>query len=199
MNLFVSLKTAPTSCDVKPSPSIEIGQVSIFAVALALLASTPGHAQTVQTDTVAQEVTDDNEIVVTALKSGEQQLDRVPLAIQAFSEGSLKSRGVRDASDLIQLIPGASQAQEIGAGYRIFSFRGSGAGGPIGDGMIGYYLDDTPFGIPNNQTAPPLQYFDIERVEVLRGPQGTLYGQGSRSQKDHRGRRLRAFQHAGCR
>ena len=119
------------------------------------------------------------DIIVTALKSGEQKLDRTPIAIQAFSDETLQTRGIKDGSDLIQMIPGASQAQEIGAGYRIFSFRGSGAGGPIGDGMIGYYLDDTPFGIPNNQSAPPVQYFDIERVEVLRGPQGTLYGQGS--------------------
>lgn len=122
---------------------------------------------------------DGGDIVVTALKSGAARLDRVPLAIQAFSGATLKERNVRDGADLIQLIPGASQAQEIGAGYRIFSFRGSGAGGPIGDGLVGYYLDDTPFGVPNNQSAPPLQYFDIDRVEVLRGPQGTLYGQGS--------------------
>ncbi|WP_420140104.1 TonB-dependent receptor [Sphingomonas sp.] len=122
---------------------------------------------------------DQGEIIVTALKSGAQRLDKVPVAIQAFSQETLNQRRVRDGADLIQLIPGASEAQEIGAGYRIFSFRGSGAGGPVGDGMVGYYLDDTPFGIPNNQSAPPVQYFDIDRVEVLRGPQGTLYGQGS--------------------
>ena len=119
------------------------------------------------------------EIVVTATKTGAQQLSDIPMAIQAFDGGSLAERNVREGIDLIELIPGASQVQQIGAGYRIFSFRGSGAGGPIGDGMVGYYLDDTPFGVPNNQSAPPLQYFDIERVEVLRGPQGTLYGQGS--------------------
>ncbi|MFX5789341.1 Plug domain-containing protein, partial [Acinetobacter baumannii] len=92
-------------------------------------------------------------------KSGAVRLDKVPIAIQAFNGDTLKQRNVRDGADLIQLIPGASQAQEIGAGYRIFSFRGSGAGGPIGDGLIGYYLDDTPFGVPNNQAAPPVQYF----------------------------------------
>jgi iron complex outermembrane recepter protein len=119
------------------------------------------------------------DIVVTAMKSGSIELSKVPIAIQVFDGDILKQRNVRDGSDLIQLIPGASQAQEIGAGYRIFSFRGSGAGGPIGDGLIGYYLDDTPFGVPNNQAAPPVQYFDIDRIEVLRGPQGTLYGLGS--------------------
>ncbi|MBL8550591.1 MAG: TonB-dependent receptor [Hyphomonadaceae bacterium] len=137
-------------------------------------ASAPAQAQTQASDTAVE-----GDIIVTASKTGAQALSRVPIAIQAFTAETLNAQGIRNGSDLIQAIPGASQAQEIGAGYRIFSFRGSGAGGPIGDGMVGYYLDDTPFGIPNNQSAPPLQYFDIERIEVLRGPQGTLYGQGS--------------------
>ncbi|MEP7243514.1 MAG: TonB-dependent receptor [Gammaproteobacteria bacterium] len=119
------------------------------------------------------------EIVVSATKVGDQELSKVPMAIQAFTGESLASRGIADAKSLMELIPGASEQSEIGAGYKVFSFRGSGAGGPIGDGMIGYYLDDTPFGVPNFQSAPPIQYFDLERIEVLRGPQGTLYGQGS--------------------
>lgn len=145
------------------------------AIAQDSVATTPPAPQNM----AAQSGMDQGEIIVTALKTGAQRLDKVPVAIQAFSQETLNQRRVRDGSDLIQLIPGASEAQEIGAGYRIFSFRGSGAGGPVGDGMVGYYLDDTPFGIPNNQSAPPVQYFDIDRVEVLRGPQGTLYGQGS--------------------
>lgn len=144
----------------------------------AALGATPSRAQTAP-QTAEPPASEVSEIVVTALKSGAQQISRVPLAVQAFSEETLKDKGVRDGADLIALIPGASQAQEIGAGYRVFSFRGSGAGGAVGDGMVGYYLDDTPFGVPNFQAAPPVQYFDLERVEVLRGPQGTLYGSGS--------------------
>jgi len=78
------------------------------------------------------------EIVVSATKVGEQQLSDVPMAIQAFSGESLALKGVADAKDLMSLIPGASEQSEIGAGYKVFSFRGSGAGGPVGDGMIGY-------------------------------------------------------------
>ncbi len=153
-----------------------------FAIALAaasVMAGSQAHAAQAGEHPSAKDSTTVGEVVVTATKVGAQQLSTVPMAIQAFSAATLVSRDVKDGTDLIQLIPGASEAQQIGAGYHIFSFRGSGAGGPIGDGMIGYYLDETPFGVPNNQAAPPLKYFDIDRVEVLRGPQGTLYGQGS--------------------
>jgi outer membrane receptor protein involved in Fe transport len=147
---------------------------SAIALAVAIaLSSAPARAQQQTNNTVVEE------IVVSATKVGEQSLSEVPMAIQAFTGDSLATKGIREAKDLIELIPGASEQSEIGAGYKVFSFRGSGAGGPIGDGMIGYYLDDTPFGIPNFQASPPIQYFDLDRIEVLRGPQGTLYGQGS--------------------
>lgn len=57
--------------------------------------------------------------------------------------------------------------------------RGVGSGGTNGDTPIGYYLDDVPFVVTNFGIAPPIRFLDLERVEVLRGPQGTLYGQGS--------------------
>jgi len=72
------------------------------------------------------------EVVVTATKEGAHPVDDVPMAIQAFTAESLVSKGVRQTLDLIELIPGASERSEIGAGYRIFSFRGSGAGGRRG-------------------------------------------------------------------
>src|ERR1700722_17262361 len=116
-----------------------------FAVAF-LLADAPTRAQQASDSPAVLQ-----EVVVTATKVGEQQLSKVPMAIQAFTGDALQSMGGRDAKDLMELIPGASEQSEIGAGYKIFSFRGSGAGGPVGDGMIGYYLDDTPFGVPNFQ------------------------------------------------
>ena len=119
------------------------------------------------------------EVTVTATKADQREPDRIPMAIQAFSGSALESTGVNELADLIEMIPGAAQQSQVGSAFRIFSLRGSGAAGSVGDGMIGYYLDDSPFAVPNFQNAPPLQYFDLERVEVLRGPQGTLYGQGS--------------------
>ncbi len=155
-------------------------EVWVLIALLAALAAAPTQRAWAQNATGSTETQGSlQEVVVTATKEGSHPVQDVPMAIQVFSADSLASKDVRDTLDLIELIPGASEQSEIGAGYRIFSFRGSGAGGPVGDGMIGYYLDDTPFGVPNNQAAPPLRYFDLDRVEVLRGPQGTLYGQGS--------------------
>lgn len=119
------------------------------------------------------------EIIVTATKRGEQKLVDVPLSIQAFSADTLKNKRLYELQDLVSAIPGASQMSAVSASAKVFSLRGSGAGGAVGDGLVGYYIDDTPFGIPNFQGSPPLRYFDLERIEVLRGPQGSLYGQGS--------------------
>ena len=119
------------------------------------------------------------DIVVTASKTGPQSLQKTPLAIQAFSGESLKEKNVQDVNNLITAIPGASIAQETAAGIKSYNIRGVGVGGTNGETPIGYYLDDVPFVVPNFGIAPPIKFLDLERVEVLRGPQGTLYGQGS--------------------
>ncbi|HEY6922392.1 MAG TPA: TonB-dependent receptor, partial [Steroidobacteraceae bacterium] len=65
------------------------------------------------------------------------------------------------------------------AASRSYNLRGAGGSNANGDSPIGYYLDDVPFIVTNFGIAPPVRFIDMERVEVLRGPQGTLYGQGS--------------------
>jgi outer membrane receptor protein involved in Fe transport len=117
------------------------------------------------------------EIIVTAQKR-EQTLLEVPLAIQAISGKQLEEQGTKELNDLIESIPGASSVSRTAPGFETIQIRGI-ASGTTGDATVGYYVDDVPFSVPNLQLAPPARLFDLQRVEVLRGPQGTLYGQGA--------------------
>jgi iron complex outermembrane recepter protein len=119
------------------------------------------------------------EVVVSAQKTGTQALQSVPLAIQAFDGAELKSKNITTIGDLVSSVPGAFEGQRQSAASRSYNLRGAGGSNANGDSPIGYYLDDVPFIVTNFGIAPPVRFLDIDRVEVLRGPQGTLYGQGS--------------------
>lgn len=119
------------------------------------------------------------EVTVTAQKTGAQSLQEVPLAIQAFDGEVLKEKNITSIDDLVSAIPGAFEGQRQSVASRSYNLRGAGGSNANGDSPIGYYLDDVPFIVTNFGIAPPVRFIDIERVEVLRGPQGTLYGQGS--------------------
>lgn len=138
-------------------------------VCLASLAALPNAA-------LAQ-APDGDEIIVTAQKR-EQSLQDVPLALQALTATDLENAGANKVSDLVNLIPGASIVSASTPGFETIQIRGISAG-TTGDGLVGYYIDETPFGIPNLQLTPPSSLIDVERVEVLRGPSGTLYGGGA--------------------
>ena len=119
----------------------------------------------------------DSRIVVTASKTGVQEIQEVPLAIQVFDGEELKERNITTIGDLVSAIPGAQEGFRQSNGSRFYNLRGNVT--QNGDSPIGYYLDDTPFIVTNFGIAPPVRFLDMERVEVLRGPHGTLYGQGS--------------------
>ncbi len=119
------------------------------------------------------------EVVVSAQKAGEQSLQSVPLAVQAFGGEALKEMNISSIQDLVTAVPGAFEGQRQSAASRSYNLRGAGGSNANGDSPIGYYLDDVPFIVTNFGIAPPVRFLDIQRVEVLRGPQGTLYGQGS--------------------
>ncbi len=116
------------------------------------------------------------EVVVTATRR-EESLSKVPLSVTALTQQSLDERGVKDFSEVARYTPGVNFDN---SGTNNISIRGiSGSGGA---GTTGIYLDDTPIQMRalafNPDEALP-KSFDIERVEVLRGPQGTLFGAGS--------------------
>ena len=117
------------------------------------------------------------EIVVTAQKR-EQRLIDVPIAISVVGEETLKNAGIESISDLSYLVPNLSVLEREG-GDQTYTIRGVGnSGGNTAAPLVGVYLDDIPLSF-GNDLAVDLQAIDIALVEVLKGPQGTLYGAGS--------------------
>lgn len=151
-----------------------LGGLSVMA-----LSAAPALAQTSPTPaaTSSDQATDEGDIVVTAQKRSET-LQNVPLSVQAFTGADLERAGTNDINKLVDLVPGASIVSNSAPGFGTIQIRGVSAG-TVGDATTGYYIDDVIFSIPNLQLAPPSGLFDLERTEVLRGPQGTLYGNGS--------------------
>jgi outer membrane receptor protein involved in Fe transport len=117
------------------------------------------------------------EILITAQKREESLMD-VPQSVQAFDTSFIENNNVRDLVDAVNFVPGASASFSGGAGSQLYNLRGTGAQGRIGQIAIGFYIDDIPW-IGGGPFGPPVRLFDLESLEVLRGPQGTLYGQGS--------------------
>jgi outer membrane receptor protein involved in Fe transport len=123
----------------------------------------------------------DAEIVVTAQRRSES-LSKVPVSIAAFSQAKMDAQGVRNVADIARLTPGLS----FGTGgfftnsNTYIAIRGIDS--QVGAQTTGIYIDDTP--IQSRKTGNGIanafpQIFDLERVEVLRGPQGTLFGAGA--------------------
>jgi iron complex outermembrane receptor protein len=121
------------------------------------------------------------EIVVTAEKR-ESTVQKTPVSVTAISGEDLLARGLTSAQDLVQAAPGIAVAS-AGPGQALYEIRGLSSSGGGESPTIGFYLDDIPITPPagaatgKSEIDPDL--FDLERVEVLRGPQGTLYGSGS--------------------
>lgn len=114
-------------------------------------------------------------VVVTARKFSERLVD-VPIAIAVFSNDDLTRRGASNIADVLQTVPGVT-ATGRGSGQSAITIRGIST--TLGGNANGYYLDDLPFTGVTVPLAPHVQAWDLERVEVLRGPQGTLFGEGS--------------------
>ena len=120
-----------------------------------------------------------NEIIVTAEKHSES-LQKVPLSIVAYTAETLAETGVEDFASLAARIPGVT-LNSAGPGQSSYSIRGIASVGGNAP-TTGLYIDETPIlpsgGDGATATIDP-DLFDLARIEVLRGPQGTLYGASS--------------------
>src|ERR1700738_1128235 len=126
------------------------------------------------------------EVVVTATRR-EERLQDVPISVTAFSQEKLDSQGLKNIDDLSRLSPGLPFQRNGTGSSADYNDEGSdinirGIDSTAGTSTTGVYVDDTPiqtrhlnFGAVN----PFPQLFDLDRVEVLRGPQGTQFGAGA--------------------
>lgn len=122
------------------------------------------------------------EVLVTARKQSETLQD-VPFSIAAMTEGKLQRSGATDLESMATNVAGIS-IQNLGPGQSQVSIRGISAGQIVRDQpgvkeQVGVYVDESV--ISMSLFTPDLDFYDINRVEVLRGPQGTLFGSGSLS------------------
>ena len=121
---------------------------------------------------------DTGEIVVTARRRAESLQD-VPIAVTAYSGEQLEREGAIDITDIGDTTPNVTIEVSRGTNSTLTAFiRGIGQQDPVAgfEQGVGLYLDDVYL---NRPQAAVLDIYDVERIEVLRGPQGTLYGRNT--------------------
>ncbi len=153
---------------------------SLFATVatLAICAvSVPAFAQSAPADGAAEEE-GLGDIVVTAQRRSESLMS-VPVAVSALSNEDLSRQGVTQAVNLSGSVPSLQVTSAFGDAQPNFTMRGIGVGNEYGANQVspvGVYTDDNYL---SARTMHGLQLYDLERVEALRGPQGTLYGRNT--------------------
>jgi outer membrane receptor protein involved in Fe transport len=147
----------------------------ILSVCL-LAALAPGMTLAADADEATAQSTGMQEVTVTASRR-EESLSKVPISVSAYTKETMDLKGIKDIDDIARYTPGvridSSQTNQI-------SIRGISSTG--GSGTTGIYIDDVPIQVRDlgfNADDALVKIFDLDRVEVLRGPQGTLFGAGS--------------------
>ena len=157
-----------------PGGSIDSHRLAALGGVLAALCATAASAADAAAEPEASGPL--QEITVTATRR-EESLSKVPISVTALTQDAMDLRGIKDFQDIVRFTPGVNIDN---SGTNNISIRGIASTG--GAGTTGIYIDDTPIQIRgtafNPDDALP-KSFDIDRVEVLRGPQGTLFGAGS--------------------
>ena len=152
----------------------------ISSAALGLTFAGDVLAQQAQAQAGAENVSALQEVVVTATKRASTVQD-TPISMTAVTGREIEDRGFTDFTAFAQTVPGISM-KSSGPGQTEFEMRGMTSSGG-NSATVGFYLDDTPMSAPAaaqiGKVVVDPNLYDLNRVEVLRGPQGTLYGSGS--------------------
>src|SRR5258708_2801857 len=144
--------------------------VLLLSTLPALAAGPSGAGATAETPSI-------DEIVVTAQKR-EQRIQDVPISLSVVGGAELDKSSIQSVSDALGMVPGVAVNVTGQGGETKLTIRGVTAAGALfaGPSPIGYYLDSVPFGLVRSAVQPDANSYDLNRIEVLRGPQGTLYG-----------------------
>jgi len=122
-----------------------------------------------------------SEVVVTADKRGEESIQSIPTTIQAISGDTLDRKGAVEFADFSGQVAGLTY-DDLGPGDKKYVIRGVTSTGPA---TVGVYYDEAVITGSNSNDGggrePDIRLFDLDRIEVLKGPQGTLYGASSMS------------------
>lgn len=153
-----------------------IRTLALASAAWGALAALPALAQDVPPQAAAD---DEGAAIVVTARRREETLVSVPIAVSAFSGAALERSGAIDISDLANVTPNTTLEASRGTNSTLTAFiRGVGQQDPVSgfEQGVGIYLDDVYLNRPQGAL---LDIYDVERIEVLRGPQGTLYGRNT--------------------
>lgn len=150
-------------------PTSRAGKGLSAAIAIVTLHSAAAHSQGLE------------EVIVTATKRGAASMQSTPISVQALTGDRLADMGATDFNDFFHQIPGLAVFDQ-GPGDKRYIIRGINA---TGAGTVGLYLDEVIITGENAQDGggrqPDIKLYDLDRVEVLKGPQGTTFGSSSLS------------------
>jgi len=124
-----------------------------------------------------QERSEISEIIVTAQKR-EERLQNVPISISVMSGKELDKSTFQGVTEALNTTPGVTASPTAQGGGTVITMRGVAPAAPLfnGSSPVAYYLDGVPFALVDSAIVPDTDPYDLQRVEVLKGPQGTLYG-----------------------
>ncbi|MDO7842231.1 TonB-dependent receptor [Sphingomonas immobilis] len=158
-----------------------VGYTALLCCGTALSGAASAQGTDDQAQPAAAPATTDmiGDIVVTARRR-EESLQSVPLAITAFSDDKLKQQAIFSSNDLDKAVPGLTVASSSGSpGLPTFAIRGRGTNYGAAAGAVETYFADVPLSAPFQAPTLYPQFFDLQSFQVLKGPQGTLFGRST--------------------